>query len=235
MIDVTNVILTDDELEQCREFSQVSAATQQAVEFGQHTTEPRSQQEISRDNLIGKIAEVAFCKIMQENYDIDVPLDFNYYPRGQWDDQDAKIYGWCIDIKGTRKGGRWMLIEWNKLDFRQRYNNLCQVYAMFTVDWNRKTDMPTGRASYEGAITLKWLSEDFPSTRVIRRGEKLPGTENTYLQADNYGIRFRDLNKNLDGLVRMMRRTQPEQALTDNFKNPYTGDTTIEILARNEV
>ena len=70
--------------------------------------------------------------MMKENYGIDVPLDFNYYPRGQWDDQDAEINGWRIDVKGTRKGGRWMLIEWNKLNFRQRDNNLsplCHVYG----------------------------------------------------------------------------------------------------------
>ena len=64
----------------CVEFSKRSAPNQQAIEFGQHTTKACSESEIARDNLIGKIAEVAFSKMMKENYSIDVPLDFNYYP-----------------------------------------------------------------------------------------------------------------------------------------------------------
>ena len=105
MLDVKNIRLSQDELARCIEFSQRSAPNQQAIEFGQRSTKARSTREIARDNLIGKIAEVAFSKMMKENYGIDVPLDFNYYPRGQWDNQDAVINGWRIDVKGTRKGG----------------------------------------------------------------------------------------------------------------------------------
>lgn len=113
MLNVKRIILSADELEQCIEFSKKSAPNQQAIEFGQHSTTARSSSEIARDNLIGKIAEVAFAKMLKENYGLTVPLDFNYYPRGQWDNQDAVINGWRIDVKGTRKGGQWLLIEWN--------------------------------------------------------------------------------------------------------------------------
>ena len=89
MLDVKNIRLSQDELARCIEFSQRSAPNQQAIEFGQRSTKARSTREIARDNLIGKIAEVAFSKMMKENYGIDVPLDFNYYPRGQWDNQDG--------------------------------------------------------------------------------------------------------------------------------------------------
>jgi hypothetical protein len=44
-------------------------------------------------------------------------LDFNIYPRGVWDEADAIINGWRIDIKATRPGAKWMLIElglWQK-------------------------------------------------------------------------------------------------------------------------
>ena len=229
MIDVNNICLTKLELERCREFSRVSAQSQQAIEFGQRTTKARSVDEITRDNLIGKIAEVAFSKMMKENYGIDVPLDFNYYPRGQWDDQDAIINGWRIDIKGTRKGGRWMLIEWNKLVFRQRDNKLSHVYLMFVVDWNRQTDQPTGRVSYKGAVSLNRLNDHTPTTLVLRKGSKLPGT-NAYLQADNYGIQFKDLYKHLNHLVGYFTKSPPPQSLTDNFCNPYTGQTTESLI-----
>lgn len=82
MLDVGNIYLTESELEKCREFSRISARSQQAIEFGQRSTKARPVNEIARDNLIGKIAEVAFSKMMKENYRIEVPLDFNYYPRG---------------------------------------------------------------------------------------------------------------------------------------------------------
>lgn len=234
MVNVKHIILTSEELERCREFSTRSASSQQAIEFGQHTTKARAVKEIARDNLIGKIAEAAFSKMMKENYGIDVPLDFNYYPRGQWDNQDAEINGWRIDVKGTRKGGRWMLIEWNKLNFRQRDNNLSHLYMMFTVDWNRQTDMPTGIASYQGAVSLSKLKAESPNTVVLKKGARLPGT-NTRLQADNYGILFRDLYKHLNHLVDYLTKAPPPQSLTDNYKNPYTGETTKEIVEKSTI
>lgn len=232
MVNVFHIVLTDAEMDKCREFSRISAASQQAIEFGQHTTKARPEKEIARDNLIGKMAEVAFSKMMKENYGIDVPLDFNYYPRGQWDGQDAEINGWRIDVKGTRSGGRWMLIEWNKLDFRQRDNNLSHLFVMFTVDWDRSADQPTGEVSYQGAAFLAKLKESVPTTVVLRKGAVIPGTQ-THLQADNYGIRFGDLYKHLNHLVKFLLKAPTEQSLTDNYKNPYTGETTREIIDRS--
>lgn len=232
MLDINSITLSAQELQRCAEFSIKSANNQQAIEFGQHTTKARSVKEIARDNLIGKIAEVAFSKMMKENYGIDVPLDFNYYPRGQWDNQDAEINGWRIDVKGTRKGGRWMLIEWNKLNFRQRDNNLSHLYVMFTVDWNRQTDLPTGLVSYQGAVSLSKLKDGCPTTVILRKGTKLPGT-NTYLQADNYGILFKDLYKHLNHLVGYLTKDPPPQSLTDNYRNPYSGETTLEIIGKS--
>ena len=75
------VTLTKDELTKCKFFSLKCAENQQAIEFGQKTTKARDVKEIARDNLIGKIAETAFSRIMKEQCGIDVPLDFNYYPR----------------------------------------------------------------------------------------------------------------------------------------------------------
>ena len=229
MIDVLNIVLTAAEMDKCREFARISAASQQAIEFGQHTTKARSKKEIARDNLIGKIAEVAFSKMMKENYGIDVPLDFNYYPRGQWDDQDAEINGWRIDVKGTRSGGRWMLIEWNKLNFRQMDNKLPHLFVMFTVGWDRKSDQPTGEVRYRGAVSLTKLKEGVPMTVILKKGSILPGTK-TPLQADNYGILFKDLYKHLNHLVKYLLEAPPPASLTDKFRNPYTGETTLEIL-----
>lgn len=230
MLDVKNIILSEEELSKCVEFARRSAPTQQAIEFGQRTTKERSNNEIARDNLIGKIAEVAFSKMMKENYNIDVPLDFNYYPRGKWDDQDSIINGWRIDVKGTRKGGHWFLIEWSKLNFRQKENKLSHVYAMFSVDWNRNTDLPTGQVSYEGAVSLSKLRDNCSTTKILRKGDFIPGTH-AILQADNYAVHFRDLYKHLNHLVAYLLKEPPAKSITDNFKNPYNGQTTRELLS----
>lgn len=203
MLNVKNIALTPSELQQCIEFSSKSAPTQQSIEFGQRTTKARPTSEIARDNLIGKIAEVAFAKMLEENYGIAVPLDFNYYPRGKWDDQDAVINGWRIDVKGTRKGGHWMLIEWNKLNFRQRDNKLSHLYVMFSVAWDRKSDTPTGVVSYEGAVSLAKLHKGSSTTKELLKGTVLPGTH-AVLQADNYGIEFKNLYKHLNHLVKYL-------------------------------
>ena len=230
MINPNNFRITEQELEQCIDFARRSAPTQQDIEFGQHDVVPRSVDEVSRDTLIGKIAEVAFAKIMHENYGIDIELDFDIYPRGQYDDQDAIVNGWRIDIKGTRQGGHYLLVEWNKLDFRQLENRLSDVYAMFSVGWDRERDLPNRYVKYAGAVTLRALNRnvDWIDTQILRKGECIPGT-NAHLQADNYGIEFSKLNKNLDGLVRKMQNSRPPQNLTDYYLNPYTDETTIEI------
>ena len=222
MIDPKNIQLTENELNKCLEFSEISAQNQQKIEFGQKTTSPRKVSEIARDNLIGKIAEVAFCKLLKENYGIDIELDFNYYPRGQWDSQDAEVNGWRIDIKGTRKGGHWLLIEWNKLNFRQRDNNLSHVFVMFSVDWNRNIDAPTGKASFEGIASLNKLNRYTPNTRVLLKGSCIPGTH-ARLQADNYGIHFDNLFKDLDTFI-LWLQSPPPASVTEHFANPYTGE-----------
>lgn len=127
-----------------------------------------------------------------------------------------------------------MLIEWNKLNFRQRDNNLSHLYVMFTVDWNRQTDTPTGIASYQGAVSLSKLKADAPCTIVLNKGARLPGT-NSCLQADNYGILFKDLYKHLNHLVDYITKAPPPQSLTDNYKNPYTGETTKEIIGKSDI
>lgn len=233
MLNVKDIRLSQEELARCIAFARDSAPNQQTIEFGDHETKSRQLNEVARDNLIGKIAEAAFHKMMKANYGLDVALDFNLYPRGRWDAQDAVINGWRIDVKGTRKGGHWMLIEWNKLQFRQKEDKLSHVYVMFSVEWDRSADLPTGRVSYEGAASLNRLRPDCKTTRVLHKGESIPGTH-TVLQADNYGIHFRNLYKHLNHLTAYLLEHEPPASLTENYPNPFTGKTTAQVLASAE-
>ena len=81
-------------------------------------------------------------------------------------------------------------------------------------------------------MSLSKLRDDCPTTVILRKGTKLPGT-NTYLQADNYGILFKDLYKHLNHLVGYLTKDTPPQSLTDNYKNPYSGETTLEIIGKS--
>lgn len=212
--------LNENEYEQCLVFAQTCALNQQRIEFGQSDTVPRSTAEISRDNMIGKMAEVAFAKMLRERYDIAIELDFNYYPRGKWDDQDAVINGWMIDVKATRKGGQWMLIEWSKLNFRQKQAKLSHLYVMAAVDWDRERDLPYREVDLIGCASIQKLRPGVPSTAILRKGACIPNTH-MRLQADNYGIRFADLEKNWDYVISFLRNNAPPDLC--DYPNPYTG------------
>jgi len=215
------ITLNEQEFAKCVEFAKTCALNQQQIEFGQSDTIPRGTVEISRDNLIGKMAEVAFAKMLHERYGIEIALDFNYYPRGKWDDQDAEINGWRIDVKATRKGGKWMLIEWSKLDFRQKQDKLSHLYVMASVDWDRGYDLPHRDVELVGCASIQKLKPNSSYTLVLRKGTCIPGTK-TPLQADNYGIRFSDLENNWDYVVQYMLANDPPDLSL--YPNPYTGE-----------
>lgn len=216
--------LSEEDLNLCIEFSEQSAPTQQDIEFGQNDIKARSVKEIARDNLIGKIAEVAFKRIIEANYPNagEISLDFSVYKRGVYDNQDADINGSLIDIKATREGGEWFLIEWNKLIFRAREKNLPHYFVFFTVGWDRETDLPTGKARFEGIIPIKWLSKEHVDEEerilVLKKGDKIPG-KNVSLQADNYGINKRFISKSLDYYMNLMMYSD-EKYNRDDFKLP---------------
>jgi len=78
-------------------------------------------------------------------------------------------------------------------------------------------------------VSLAKLKDGVPATVTLRKGSVLPGTK-THLQADNFGIQFNNLYKHLNHMVEYLLAAPPAPALTDNFKNPYTDETTVEIL-----
>lgn len=213
--------LTEEEIKQCLDFSFRSAINQQKIEFGQHDTRPRNNREIGRDNLIGKMAEVAFAKMIKDKYRFNIDLDFNYYPRGVWDKQDAEINGWRIDVKGTRQGGKWLLVEWSKLSFRCREGNLSHLYVMASVKWDRENDCPLGQVELVGCAGLNWFNENhknFEGTLILRKGENIPGTR-TPVQADNYAIKFEDLETDWDMVIDTIWKNSPPDIST--FLDPF--------------
>ena len=99
---------------------------------------------------------------------------------------------------------------------------------MFTVDWSN--NQPTGKVIYRGFATLARLSRTFPKTEILLRGQELPGTRLKHLQTDNYGIRFDDLFTYPPDLYNLLLQHKPFPKITDDYLNPRTGKTTLEVL-----
>lgn len=204
----TVITLTPDEMQKCIEFSQKSAETQQDIEFGQKDTKPRPTKEIARDNLIGKMAEVAVLRMLREKYGIHYPVNYEIYPRGEWDDCDVKIGGWSIDIKSTRIG-KWLLFETNKLKMRQsQKNNNLDALIMCKTPWNMDKDEPIGTVELIGLISMRKLLSSDPKVKHLKKGDFIPNTKSK-LQAENLAVAFDDLEHNWDMMIDYMTKNPP--------------------------
>ena len=203
------IVLSEYDMQRCLSFSKESAESQQAIEFGQSDTVPRKTAEIARDNLIGKMAEVAVSRMLREDFGVHFTVNFDIYPRGEWDDFDVQINGWNIDIKSTRTG-QWLLFEVDKLRMRQnqKYNNLPDAIFMCRTPWNRETDEPKGEVELIGAVSLKVLLSGNPKVKRLKKGDCIPNTR-ARLQAENYGIHFRNLNSDWDSIIPYMLKNSP--------------------------
>lgn len=208
MSNYTVITLTPDEMQKCIEFSQKSAETQQDIEFGQKDTKPRPTKEIARDNLIGKMAEVAVLRMLREKYGIHYPVNYEIYPRGEWDDCDVKIGGWSIDIKSTRNE-KWLLFETSKLKMRQnqKINNL-DALIMCRTQWDRDKDAPKGSVELIGLISMKRLLSNDPIVKHLKKGDCIPNTKHR-LQAENLAVAFDDLEHNWDMMIDYMTKNTP--------------------------
>lgn len=203
------IVLSAYDMARCIAFSKKSAESQQAIEFGQSDTVPRKTAEIARDNLIGKMAEVAVTRMLREDFNLHFTVNFDIYPRGEWDDFDVQINGWNVDIKSTRTG-KWLLFEVDKLRMRknQKNNNLPDAIFMCRTPWNRETDEPIGNVELIGAVSLGYLLSNNPTVKRLNKGDFIPNTR-TSLQADNYGIHFDNIKSDWASIIPYMLHNSP--------------------------
>lgn len=207
MSDRAIISIREYDLGRCIYFSRKSAGTQQPVEFGQSDTQARDPREIARDNIIGKMAEIAFAEYVWNGWSRFIEPDYRIMPRGQWDAQDAQINGWRIDIKATRGGGKWLLVDWNKLRFRAAEGKLPHAFVLSCVPWDRDADTPRGSVELVGVASLRNLVPG-PTTHVFRKGDSLPNTSMRF-QADNFGIHADAIRDNLYAAVDFMFHNPP--------------------------
>lgn len=84
----------------------------------------REDWEIFRDDLRGKLGEVALRKYVLENIPsavIDGEIDYSVTPLGQWDITDLIINGNYINVKSVKGNSRFLLVETNRYDTNGNY------------------------------------------------------------------------------------------------------------------
>lgn len=172
------VKFTPKQMKPAIEFAIRAAKTQQAIEFGNGRTTPRPEKEIERDIVIGKLAELAVWKVLGAG-----EVDYAIYPRGKWDDQDLIIEGQRIDVKASRPGSRWLLVEQSKLEFRKREGKEPDAFVFCVTGWDRECDIPTGEVQVVGWASLRMVL----GGERLSEGCYLPGTK-VKLQASNYAL-----------------------------------------------
>lgn len=180
------VQITDYEYIMCVLFSEQSARSQQRIEFGSKETAKRSVLEVKEDTLIGKMGEVAVVKLLREQYGLHLPVNYEVYPRGEWDDEDIIVNGLTVDIKAT-KNGKYLLLEKNKLDFRMKQGKVPDMIIMSKANIENLTVDIVGCIS-----TIKLVDPRNEKVKVLEAGRYIPNTK-VPLQADNYCIAFSDL------------------------------------------
>lgn len=177
--------LTESEYKRCEDFALESAKSQQRIEFGNSQTKERSVEDIAKDTIVGKMAEVAVVKFLREQYGLHLPVNYEVYPRGEWDDEDVVVNGRTIDIKATRKGKN-LLVEKSKMLFRLKQDRVPNIIVACKIKEERKVELV-------GAIsTWRMVRPDGDKILFLRKGEYIPGTK-FKLKADNYAVSFENL------------------------------------------
>lgn len=207
------IYLDSDDIATCYAFSNESAKTQQACEYGQLDSPKRRVQEIAIDNMIGKLGEFAVKKFLAEHA-IEIALDMNIYDYGQYDSCDFNYRGWTCDVKCTKSFGKHFLIEWNKLQFRADLNELPHYFVMTRlVDnsflSNKKESLPSSICvELVGYCDIRALHENNKNISIIDRGHFIPGTT-TPLTAKSFCIPFKNLDKDWETFVKILKERTP--------------------------
>lgn len=202
------IFLADYIMQRCKQFADECCKTHQQIEFGEHDTCRRSFKEISRDIIIGKMAECAFSVFARKRFELFFNLDFEIYPRGQWDNADVEVRNWRIDIKSSRQGAKWLLVDLNKIKFRTEENKLPHVFVMAVTGWDRVKDAPLNFVDLKGYSYLSEMSDNVDNTLMLKKGECIPNTR-IPLMTDNYARNERFLNQNWQELFNKLRNENP--------------------------
>lgn len=113
------MIFTQDEVWKCYQF-----ARQMRGKHNRNMIMDREDWEIFRDDLRGKLGEIAFRNYIIKNVpeaNIESDIDFSVTPLGQWDITDLVVNGKYINVKSVKGNSRFLLIETKRYDSDGNY------------------------------------------------------------------------------------------------------------------
>jgi hypothetical protein len=182
------IFLTPEEFNECESFAIKSAKTQREYRSGGTLNRPIWL--IESDTKRGKVAEVVAKNFLEQFNIKGIKLDFEIYPRGEWDETDFVINNKKISIKSAKWFSKWLLLESKDINRGDIYD----YYIFVTIDKDFKSGTVKG-------FTRKEDLENQQKTTLLKKGDHIPNTS-TILDADNHCIQQDNLNSNWEVLIK---------------------------------
>jgi len=181
------ISLTEEEVKQCRDFADESSKTQREHRSGGQMI--RNVGQIFYDTFRGKVGEVVIKKFLaQQPFNVQgIELDFNIYPRGEWDSSDIVISDIKLSIKSSKHFARWLLLESKDIDRGDVYD----YYILVVIDENFKAGRVKGFAKKSEII------QSNKETLILERGDFIPKTQ-TKLDAKNHARHTDNLHNKVE-------------------------------------
>jgi len=153
---------TDEELKACFDF-----ALNMKGKHNPNMIMNRADWEICRDDIQGKLGEVAvykYIKRQKKSAEINSELDFTISERGKWDIADLVVNGKCISVKAIKEHSKFLLIETKRYDSNGNFcykNNdgsviKIDMYVLVRVAVNPEVSKQIYSAGFEGFKNKAW-------------------------------------------------------------------------------
>jgi len=181
------IYLTDEEYKKCYDFAIESAKTQREYRSG--GTQFRNLSMIQSDTQRGKVGEIVSKRFLEQSpFEIkEIKLDFDIYPRGEWDKQDFTLGGKSISIKSVKWFSNWLLIETKDIQRGDIYD----FYILVTISKDFRSGTIKGYATKNDIVAIN------DKTQRLKKNEYIPGTQ-TKLDAPNYARHSKDLRNSIE-------------------------------------
>lgn len=211
------VTVSTEDVNRCKEFAAEMGGLNQAHEFNNSQTNSRRASEVTRDILIGKVAEVAVYQLLTASGAKLGAPDFTVIGANARDEHDlvSAVNGYSLSIKATEKG-RFLFIHEGQVRW-----NRANIYVVCRTEMDG--DIPTGKVTvlaFAGFNDLfnkdafaKWTAGEAPFdagicgslSGFVRAGERSPAgnfpMQSTNVYADSGSLR-KDLQQVVDALNR---------------------------------
>ena len=187
--------LNEEETKECEQFARNSAGTQREYRSG--GTLQRSFGQIFGDTWRGKTGEVISKKFLEQGpLNVEgIELDFDIYPRGEWDKTDMEINGKIIAIKSAKWFSKWLLLESKDI----RREDVYDYYILVLINEDCTGGKVAGYATKNEIVDNK-----DGNTLKLKKGENIPHTSIS-LDANNHARHKDNLHNSENDWIKLVQ------------------------------